>query len=135
MSIFRGALAAGGLFCVITTALAQGYTPVHVVKELPDWQCMALASAYGSKGTDAPAVPVYASPGADARQVGTGAGVIIVPKEPNPTNGRTEMIWPNGKTVWIDLLQLVKWHSLSDPKAVCHPAFLSNGRYGFVTSN
>lgn len=125
---------AGGLF-VATAAYGQAYTPIHAVKELPGWQCMSLAAVFGPQGAYAPPAPVYAGPQPDAPQVGTGAGVIIVPKPLHPANGRTEMLWSNGARVWINADELVPWHSLSDPKAVCHPALLSNGRYGFVSSN
>lgn len=119
---------------VSSTASAQSYKPVEVVRTLPGWQCMALVSAYGAQGTYAPPAPVFAGPDSNAQQVGTGTGVIIVPDPIRPTNGRTEMIWPNGRKVWIDVNQLTSWRSLSDPKAVCHPALLSNGRYGFTTA-
>lgn len=115
-------------------AYAQPYTPVHVVRELPGWQCMSLASIYGPQGTNAPLAPVFQGAAVNAPRVGSGSGVIIVRKPLHSTNGRTEMIWPNGKVVWIETDLLVLWHSLSDPHAVCHPALLSNGRYGFTTS-
>jgi hypothetical protein len=115
-------------------AHAQGLKPVEVVRTLPGWQCMALASTYGSQGAYAPPAPVYAGPSPSSPQVGTGAGVIIVPDPLRPVDGRTEMIWSSGKKVWIDVKLLTHWHSLSDPAAVCHPALLSNGRYGFTTT-
>ena len=117
-----------------SVAQAQTYTPTHVAHTLPGWQCMSLASVYGPQGTYAPPVPVFFGPQPDAPQVGTGAGVIIVPMPLHPVNGRTEMIWPNGQRVWIAANLLAPWHSLSDPNASCHPALLSNGRYGFTTN-
>jgi hypothetical protein len=115
-------------------AYGQPYKPVTVVQELVGWQCMSLSAVYGPQGTNAPPAPVFSGPDSSAPQVGTGAGIIIVPKPLRITNGRTEMIWPNGKKVWISVDILTPWHSLSDPSAVCHPALLSNGRYGFTTS-
>ena len=117
-----------------TTAGAQAYVPVHAVQDLPGWQCMALASSYGPNGISAPPAPVFAGPEANAPRVGNGAGVIIVPAQLRPENGRTVMIWPNGRKVWIDVSQLTPWHALSDPSASCRPALMSNGRYGFKTS-
>lgn len=118
---------------VCSGAQAQPYKPVDVVGALPGWQCMALASSYGPQGTNAPAAPVYAGPDDDAQQIGTAAGVIIVSSPLRPLNGRVEIIRPNGQKAWITLNLLTQWHSLSDPKAVCYPALLSNGRYGFRT--
>lgn len=115
-------------------AMAQSYKPVTAVQALPGWQCMALATAYGPNGVNAPPAPVFTS--ADSSlQVGSGAGVIIVPSPLVPQNGRTEMIWPNGKKVWIDVSRLTQWRSLSNPQATCRPALMSNGRYGFTTAN
>jgi hypothetical protein len=116
-------------------AMAQGYKPLVAVQDLPGWQCMALASAYGPNGINAPAVPVFAGPQSTSPKVGTGAGVIIVPSPLTQQNGRTEMIWPNGKKVWIDVSELTQWHSLSNPHATCRPALMSNGRYGYATTN
>ena len=117
-----------------SAAYAQSYKPVEVVRTLPGWQCMALASAYGPQGTNAPPAPVFEGPEPGAAQIGTGAGVIIAPTNIRPTNGRTIIIRPNGEKAWIDVSQLTQWRSLSDPKAVCQPALLSNGRYGFKTT-
>jgi hypothetical protein len=117
------------------SAMAQSYKPVTVVKVLPGWQCMALSSSYGPNGTNAPPAPVYAGPDSGSPKVGMGAGVIIVPDPMAPQNGRTVMIWPNGKKVWIDASVLTRWHSISNPEARCQPALLSNGRYGFTTDN
>jgi hypothetical protein len=117
------------------TTMAQSYKPVTAVKILTGWQCMALASSYEPGGYSATPAPVFAGPGSAARKIGTGAGVIIVPKPLKVQDSRTVMIWPNGKEVWIDVSQLTRWHSLSKPQATCEPALMSNGRYGFKTSN
>jgi hypothetical protein len=130
----KSVLFGASVLCTVAgVAYAQGLRPVEVVRTLPGWQCMALASTYGPQGALAPPAPVYAGP-TSAQQVGTGGGVIIVPDPLRPVNGRTEIIRPNGQRAWIDVNLLTKWHSLSDPAAVCHPAVLSNGRYGFTTT-
>lgn len=113
--------------CVVADA-----PPVRAVS-LEGWQCMSPSSVFGPQGTYAPPVPVYSGPQANAPQVGTAAGVILVPKPIHVINGRTETLRPDGKRAWIDANQLVPWRSLSDPAAVCRPALLSNGRYGFTT--
>lgn len=133
MRIMMTALVAAAILAAVG-ANAQGLKPTTVVRTLPGWKCMALASSYGPQGAFAPPAPVYAGPQPSASQIGTGAGVIIVPEKLQPVNGRTEIIRPNGQKAWIDVNQLTVWHSLSDPSAVCHPAILSNGRYGFTTT-
>ncbi len=129
-------------FCVTVAAMfasptvhAQSYKRVEVVKLLPGWKCMALASAYGPQGTNAPPAPVFEGPQPGAAQIGIGAGVIIAPASIQPTNGRTQIVRPNGQKAWIDVNQLTPWHSLSDPNASCQPALMSNGRYGFKTTS
>ncbi len=114
-------------------AQAQGLRQTTVVQTLPGWKCMALASSYGPRGAFAPPAPVFDGPGSSAAQVGTGAGTIIVAEESPPSGGRTEILRPNGQKAWIDVKELTRWHSISDPAAICHPAVLSNGRYGFIT--
>jgi hypothetical protein len=115
------------------TVHAQSYDQVKVVKKLPGWQCMVIAAAYGPLGTNAPPAPVFDGPQPGAAQIGTDGGVIIAPASIHPTNGRTEIIRANGQRAWIDVDQIVPYHSLSNPAAVCYPALLSNGRYGFTT--
>ena len=127
-------LVAAATVLVSATAYAQSYKRVVVVKVLPGLQCMSLASAYGPQGTNAPPAPVFDGPQPQAAQIGTGAGVILAPATIRPINGRTEIVRPNGERAWIDVNQLSPWRSLSDPNAVCQPALLSNGRYGFKTS-
>jgi hypothetical protein len=129
-----GALLLASGWVLTAVVHAQGYTPVRPVKTLSGWQCMSLASVYGADGTNAPPVSVYDGPGPGAPRVGTGAGVIIVPYPIQHVNGRVEMLWPNGRKVWIQADELAPWHSLSNSNAVCHPTLLSNGRYGFTTS-
>lgn len=116
-------------------AAAQSYNPVTLVRYLPGWQCMALASTYGPNGINAAPAPVFAGPETSSPKIGTGAGVIIAPSPLTPQNGRTKMIWSNGKIVWIDVMELTPWRSLNNPHATCRPALLSNGRYGFTTAN
>ena len=123
-----GALLLASGWLLTSVAYAQDCTPVRPVKTLSGWQCMSLASIYGPEGTNAPRVLVYDGPAPGAPRVGTGAGVIIVPSRLRPANGRVEMLWPNGRKVWIQADELAPWHSLSNPNAVCHPTLLSNGR-------
>lgn len=124
---FTGALVLAGI------SHAQGYKPTTVVKTLPGVQCMALAAEYGPQGAYAPPAPEYAGPEANAAKIGIGAGTILVPDPMKPVNGRSQVLRPNGKTAWIDVRLLTRWHALSAPSATCQAVLLSNGRYGFST--
>jgi hypothetical protein len=115
----------------ISGALAR--ESVLPVRDLEGWQCMSPKGIYEPDGINYTGAPVYSGPDAGAAQVGLGNGVIIVPNPLKPENGRTVMIWPNGKKVWIAVNELTNWHAVSDPSAQCVPALLSNGRYGTRT--
>jgi hypothetical protein len=130
----KALLVAAAAVLMSSSVRAQPYKRVEVVKVLPGLQCMSLASALGPQGTNAPPAPVFDGPQPGAAQIGTGAGVIITPATIHPTNGRTEIVRPDGQRAWIDVNQLAPWRSLSDPNASCQPALLSNGRYGFKTT-
>jgi hypothetical protein len=119
------------LSLVANIALAQ--TSQHTAEDISGYKCMALAASYGPDGIHAMPAPVYAGPESNAKQVGSSGAVIITPDPIQPVNGRTAMIWANGRKVWIDVNLLTKWHSLGDPAAVCTPQILANGRYGFHT--
>jgi hypothetical protein len=130
-----------GMFVVIGAALAsnrlvaQPYQSVTVLHTLPGWQCMLLASEYGPTGAYAQSAPAYTGPDKGAPQSGGENGVIIASRPLRPVNGRTETIAPNGRHLWIDVNLLAPWRSVSEPKAVCRPALLSNGMYGWSTDN
>jgi hypothetical protein len=116
-----------------THVFAQGLKPVTTMHYLDGYQCMALAANYGPDGIHAPPAAVYAGPENNAPQIGLSGAVIIVPDPLKPENGRTITIQSSGSKAWIDVDLLTHWHALSDPAAVCRPALLSNGRYGFRT--
>jgi len=115
-------------------ALTQGHKPVSVASELPGWKCMLPAAVFGPQGDNAPAIPEYENSALGAPQIGIGAGVLIIPVEARPTNGRVPVLRPNGTRAWIQIDLLVPWRSLNNPKAACRPVVLSNGRYGTTTS-
>lgn len=115
-------------------ALAQAYKPVSVASELPGWKCMLPAAVFGPQGDQAPPIPEYENSALGAPQIGIGAGVIIIPVEGRPTNGRVPTLRPNGTRAWVQVDLLVPWRSLNNPRASCRPVILSNGRYGTTTS-
>src|SRR5690242_259141 len=92
-----------GAAVAVSAGTSYAQSRVDVVRILPGWKCMALASSYGPQGAFASPAPVYAGPEPNAPQIGTGAGVIIVPERLRPINGRTEIIRPNGQKAWIEV--------------------------------
>ncbi len=108
------------------SAFAQVYTK----QVLMGYKCMMLAQQWGGQGPVPPPVPVYSGPHPNAEQVGIAGGTVIVPSTGEPNDGRMEMLFPNGRKVWIDVANIVPWHSKADPTSMCRPVLLSNGRYG-----
>ena len=107
---------------------AQG---IHAVRTLDGYQCMSLAKLWNGVGPQPAPVHVYASANPQSAVVGFAAASVIAPAPLKVVNGRIPMLWPNGKTVWINRKDVAPWHVVSDPSATCRPVLLSNGRYGF----
>lgn len=104
---------------------------IHAVKTLSGYQCMSLAKLWDGVGAQPAPVHVYASSQPSAPEVGFAASSVIVPNPLKVVNARIPMLWPNGKTVWVNEADVAPWHVVSDPHARCTPVLLSNGRYGF----
>lgn len=132
LSVSRKALAIAILVGVSSVSHAE---PIHAVKTLPGYQCMVLAKLWDGEGPQPPPVHVFAGPGPDAPEVGIAGGSIIVPSPEHTVNDRTEMLFANGRTVWIGVSDIAPFHVVSNPHASCTPVLLSNGRYGFQTKH
>jgi hypothetical protein len=120
---------------VVGTAGRAMADDVHAIETLPGYQCMSLAKVWNGQGAMPPPVHVYAGPEANAAQVGIAGGAVIVPAPLHPVDGRTQMIFADGRTVWIGTSDIAPWHVASNPHATCSPVLLSNGRYGFATKH
>ena len=126
MKLFLGAVICNSLLSSVTS-FAQG---VHAVKRLDGYQCMSLAHLWDGVGPQPAPVHVYDSPAPTAAAVGFAAGTVLVTNPARAAGGRLQMLWPNGRTVWIASSEVVPFHVVSDPNATCTPVLLSNGRYG-----
>jgi hypothetical protein len=114
--------------CSAAGAHAQG---IHAVKTLDGYQCMSLAKLWDGVGPQPTPVHVYDSASPAAAEVGFAAATVIAPSPLKVEDGRIPIVWPNGRTVWINKSDAAPWHVVSDPNATCRPVLLSNGRYGF----
>lgn len=126
MKRFFGAVICASLFGSVSS-FAQG---VHAVKRLDGYQCMSLAHLWDGVGPQPAPVHVYDSSAPTATAVGFAAGTVLVTNPARAVGGRLQMLWPNGRTVWIASSEVVPFHVVSDPNAACTPVLLSNGRYG-----
>jgi hypothetical protein len=110
-------------------AAAQG---LHAVKPLTGWACMKLNLSEKQSLDPSVHVPVRDTPDANAPAAGWAAMTVAVRSPTHDVNGFQEMLFPNGKHVWIASKDLTQWSSLADPTARCVPSMLSNGKPGFA---
>ena len=109
------------------SAHAQG---IHAVRKLDGYQCMSLAHVWDGQGPQPAPVIAYTGAAPGAARAGFVAATAIVSSPPRVEEGRISVLWPNGRTVWADQAELVPFHVVSEPNAVCTPVLLSNGRFG-----
>jgi hypothetical protein len=76
-------------------------------------------------------VAVHSGPSETSRVVGWAAAVVIVKTPAIAENGFLQMLFPNGRTVWIAASETKAYRPVSDPSARCQPEILANGRIGF----
>jgi hypothetical protein len=120
---------------VLAGVVAPAITAAQPTKALSGYQCMSLAKLWDGEGPQPPPVPVFTGPGASAQQAGIAGGTIIVAFPLQVVDGRTKMLFADGRTVWIGASNIVPFHVVSNPHATCTPVLLANGRYGFETKH
>jgi hypothetical protein len=76
-------------------------------------------------------VPVFKAPSQSSGQVGFAAALIIAKSPLHVENGFAEVLFPDGRTVWIAANMLRPYKNESNPSAHCTPSILSNGKPGF----
>jgi hypothetical protein len=128
----KGLLGTLLLAITICPAVAED---VQAVKALPGYQCMVLAKMWNGEGAQPPPVPVFTGPGPGATRAGIAGGTVIVTSPVKDVDGRTEMLFADGRKVWIGIQDIAPFHVVSNPHATCVPVQLSNGRLGFQTKH
>jgi hypothetical protein len=129
MTHFIGGLALAVGLVVATGASAQG---LHAVKPLDGWVCMKLNLTAQQSLDPSIHIPVRAAPDPAAAEAGWAAITVAVRSPIHDVNGYQEMLFPNGKHVWIASKNIGRWSSLADPSARCVPSLMSNGKPGFA---
>ena len=114
---------------ITTGAYAQG---LHAVKPLSGWACMKLNLSEQQSLDPSVHVVVRTAPDASAPNAGWAAMTVAIRSPAHDVNGFQEMLFPNGKHVWIASKDLAPWSSVADPAARCVPSMMSNGRPGFA---
>ncbi len=120
--------------CVMGASALPGLSAhAQTSQPIAGYQCMSLAHLWDGQGPQPPPVHVYAAPEPNAPVAGIAGGTVIVASPMKVTDGRVQMLMANGKPVWIETKDIVPFHVVSNPHAICHPVILSNGRYGVRT--
>ena len=109
-------------------AQAQG---LSVARHLSGYTCMSLNLTEQELMDGSVPVPVRSDPSPSAPQVGVAAAMVAVREPVTVVNGFVEMLFPNGRTVWVQSGVLKPWKSANNPKAKCYPSLMSNGKPGF----
>lgn len=125
-------LAVGVALGVSAPVFAQSLT---VVRHLPGYTCMSLNLTERQLLEGSVPVPVRAGPSSNSPQLGFAAATVAVREPAKPVNGFLEMLFPDGRAVWIAASMLRPWKSANDPNAQCIPSLMSNGKPGFDFTN
>ncbi len=130
--IFFGGFAAAILACSVEPVFADSVDPVNV---LPGYQCMVLSKLWDGEGPQPPPVHVFAGPERGSAQVGIAGGSVIVTSPLHVVDDRVQMLFADGRIVWIGSADIAPFHVVGNPHATCVPVLLSNGRFGFDTKH
>ncbi len=104
-------------------------------KRIPGYQCMMLNLTEQQSMDPTVHIPVRASPSNSAPAVGWAGAVVIVREPLAPVNGFLQILFPDGRQLWISADMLRPYHSLGNPRAKCVPMTLPNGRIGFGSAS
>jgi hypothetical protein len=129
MRLSMTSMALGLFFAASAGASAEG---LRAVKPLSGWTCMKLNLSEKQSLDPSVRVPVRTAPEASAPEAGWAAMTVAVRSPTREVNGYQEMLFPNGKHVWIATKDVTAWSSVADPTARCVPSLMSNGNPGFA---
>lgn len=125
-------LAAGiALFAMAEMAGAQGLT---AVKPIEGYSCMRLRMTHEQAVDRSFTVPVFSQPARSNPPAGIASAIVLVREPPKPQGGFREILFPDGRTMWIETKWLMPFPTSQFPKATCTPSWMSNGRPGFTSS-
>lgn len=110
------------------TADAQG---LRAVSPLQGYTCMMLKLSNEQIRSNTVNVPVYNGPSSSSGEAGLASAILIVKAPLHLQSGFAEMLFPDGRTVWIRSDYLQPYKSVSNPDAHCTPSIMSNGKPGF----
>jgi hypothetical protein len=119
-----------GLFAGFAACLLAAASPASA-RALPGFKCMMLNITEQQAMDPNFHVTVRSAPSATASPAGWAGAVVITYAPLREQNGFTEMVLPNGHSVWVESDMVKPYHAKADPTARCVPEVLPNGRIGF----
>lgn len=113
---------------VLSPARAQG---LKAIAPLSGYQCMMLNFSADQMRNSPLTVPVFNGPSETSGKAGLASGIMIVRSPTNVVNGFTEILFFDGRQLWMKANMLEPYKSASNPDAHCTPSMMSNGKPGF----
>ena len=121
-------VAAGiAVFAMTGMAGAQGLT---AVKPIEGYSCKRLRMTHEQAVDRSFTVPVFSQPSRSNPPAGI-ASAIVFAKDPSKLqNGFAQILFPDGRSMWIEAKWLAPFATPQFPKATCTPSWMSDGRPG-----
>ncbi len=99
--------------------------------DLPHYVCMQMTLTPEQAKDITSRVPLYAGP-SRSTQIVAYANMTMAVREPEqPTNGLVEVLFTNGKKLWMEADILEPYHSLTMPNTRCLPGKAPDGLIDF----
>lgn len=118
-------------FGLVTLAQADAQ-PLHAVRPIPGYSCMALNLTEQQMFDPNAVPPVMERPSPTSRTIGLASAVVMTADPAQAQNGYIAMMMPNGRHGWIAADKLKPYRSTSNPPARCVPSIMSDGRPGIA---
>ncbi len=115
-------------FTLSDHAAAQG---LHAVSPMPGYVCMQLTLTPAQLTDPKVGAPVRETPSPSGRIIAYAANTMIVQSPQEPTSGFLEVLWPGGRSGWMEVGYLRPWKNAFVPSDRCVPSIMSNGKPGF----
>jgi len=116
------------LLSPIGFAYGQG---LHAVSPMPGYVCMQLTLTPAQLTDPKVGAPVREGPSRSSQILAYAANTMIVQWPQKPADGFLEVVWPGGRSGWMEAGYLRPWRNPFVPSDRCVPSIMSNGKPGF----
>jgi len=104
---------------------------LHAVSPMPGYVCMQLTLTPAQLTDPKVGAPVHDAPSRSSQILAYAANTMIVQWPQEPTDGFIEVVWPGGRSGWMEAGYLRPWKNSFVPSDRCVPSIMSNGKPGF----